>query len=114
MKVIVAGGRDIHDYDLVVQAIEESSFRITSIVSGGASGVDALGEQYASEHNLPLYVFLADWKTHGKAAGPMRNRKMAENSEALIAIWDGKSKGTKNMIETAKKLGLPVYVKELQ
>jgi hypothetical protein len=56
-------------------------------------------------------VFPADWKTHGKAAGPIRNRQMAKNAEALIALWDGNSRGTKNMIETATKLGLKVYVK---
>jgi hypothetical protein len=110
-RVIIAGGRDIHDYNLVLEAIEESSFQIDVVVSGGASGVDALGEKYAIEMNIPLAIFQADWHTHGRAAGPIRNRKMAENADALIAIWDGKSKGTKNMIETATKKGLLVYVK---
>jgi hypothetical protein len=111
--VIIAGGRDYNVYETVVEAVQESGFAIDVVVSGGAKGVDALGEQYASEMNLPLNVFMADWQTHGRAAGPIRNRKMAENADALIAIWDGKSKGTKNMIETATKKGLPVYVKRV-
>ena len=111
MKVIIAGGRDIHDYQLVLDAIEESRLEITTVVSGGAKGVDALGEHYAEQMNLPLHVYPADWKSHGRAAGPIRNSKMASNADALIAVWDGKSKGTRNMIETAHNKGLVVYVK---
>ena len=114
MKVIIAGGRNIHDYELVKEAIAEAGFPISTVVSGGANGVDRLGEQYAMDMNLKLNIFEADWETHGRAAGPIRNRKMAENAEALIAIWDGKSRGTKNMIETATKKGLLVYVKEVK
>lgn len=113
MRVIIAGGRDITDYNLVMEAITEANLTITEIVSGGAKGVDTLGEQYAESMNLPLKVFMADWETHGRAAGPIRNRKMSENADALIAIWDGKSRGTKNMIETATKKGLVVYVKNI-
>lgn len=111
MKTIIAGGREIHDYDLVLEAISDANIDITTVVSGGAKGVDSLGEQYAEAMNIPLHIYKADWERHGRAAGPIRNRKMAENAEALIAIWDGKSRGTKNMIETAKKLGLLVFVK---
>jgi hypothetical protein len=111
MKTIIAGGRDIHDYQLVLDAIKESQFPISIVVSGGAQGIDTLGEKYAHEMVLPLHVYEADWEKNGRAAGPIRNRKMAENAEALIAVWDGKSRGTKNMIETARKLGLLVYVK---
>ena len=113
LRVIIAGGRDIHDYNLVKEAIAECQFPIATVVSGGAKGVDAMGEQYAEEMNLKLNIYPADWETHGRAAGPIRNRKMAENADALIAIWDGKSRGTKNMIETATKLGLLVYVKRI-
>ena len=113
MKVIIAGGRDYHNYETLLEAITEAQFDITTVVSGGANGVDALGERYADEMNKELNVFNADWETHGRAAGPIRNRKMAENAEALIAIWDGQSRGTKNMIETATKKGLLVYVKRV-
>ena len=113
MRVIIAGGRDIHNYTLVTEAISEANLDITVVVSGGAKGVDALGEHYASVMNLPLHLYEADWEKNGRAAGPIRNRKMAENADALIAVWDGKSRGTKNMIETATKLGLVVYVKKV-
>lgn len=113
LRVIIAGGRDIHDYNLITEAIEECQFPIATVVSGGAKGVDALGEKYAIETNKTLHIYEADWERHGRAAGPIRNRKMAENADALIAIWDGKSRGTKNMIETATKLGLLVYVKRI-
>lgn len=111
MKVIIAGGRDIHDYNLVLAALEASGIHsITEVVSGMAPGVDTLAVRYAQENNLPLAEFHADWRKHGKAAGPIRNRQMAEYGEALVAVWDGESRGTKNMIEEATKRGLRVYV----
>ena len=113
MKTIIAGSRDITDYQLVVDAVKESGFQITNVVSGMAVGVDTLAIQYASENNLPLSEFPADWNKYKKAAGPVRNRQMAEASDALIAVWDGESRGTKNMIDTAMKLGLRVYVKRI-
>lgn len=78
-----------------------------------APGVDTLAIQYAQENNLPLKEFHADWKTHGRSAGPRRNREMANYADALIAIWDGESRGTKNMIEEATKRNLQVYVKKI-
>jgi hypothetical protein len=111
MRVIIAGGRDFNDFWVLQDAIEESGFDIETVVSGGAKGVDAMGEIFANEMNLKLNIYQADWERHGRAAGPIRNRKMAEHADALIALWDGKSRGTKNMIETATKLGLKVYVK---
>ena len=113
MKVIIAGCRDYHDYQTLLDAITEANFDITTVISGGADGVDALGERYAEEMVIPLKVFPANWKKDGRAAGPIRNRKMAENAQALIALWDEKSSGTKNMIETATKRNLLVYVKKI-
>jgi predicted Rossmann fold nucleotide-binding protein DprA/Smf involved in DNA uptake len=110
MKVIIAGGRDILDYKLVLNAIRESKFDITEVVSGMAKGVDTLAVQYANENDLVITPFFADWNTHGRAAGPIRNRQMAEYGDALIAIWDGESRGTKNMIEEATKRKLQVFV----
>ena len=79
-------------------------------VSGHASGADALGERYAEERGLQLETYPADWKAHGRAAGPISNAQMADVADALIAFWDGKSRGTKNMIDTATKRGLKVAV----
>lgn len=113
MVVIIAGSRDYHDYDTLLEAIQESGFTITEVVSGMASGVDQLAIKYAKENNLPLQEFHADWKKHGKSAGPIRNRLMADNADALIAIHTNNSRGTKNMIETAREKGLEVYVRTI-
>ncbi|SRR6266404_2987666 len=110
MKVIVAGSRGIHDYEFVAQAIRCSGFDITEIVSGTAAGVDRLGERWARENNIPISRFPANWDTHGKAAGPIRNREMAEYANALVAVHNGVSHGTAHMIKTAKELGLLVMV----
>jgi predicted Rossmann fold nucleotide-binding protein DprA/Smf involved in DNA uptake len=110
MRTIIAGSRNIHDYDLVVQAVNASGIKITEVISGNAAGIDTLAIQYAIENNLPIGIFPADWDTHGRKAGPLRNAEMAENADALIAIWDGKSRGTASMINIASRKKLSVYV----
>lgn len=110
MKVIIAGGREFNDYILLLQAIVKSDFTISEVVSGGARGADALGEKFARDIGLPLQRFPADWNKHGKAAGIIRNGEMARYADALIACWDGKSTGTRNMIKQATDCGLKVYV----
>lgn len=111
MRTIVAGSRGINQYAIVASAIAEAPWRISVLISGGAKGVDELGEAYAYMHKLPLEIYNAEWNIYGKAAGPIRNALMADKAEALIAIWDGQSRGTAHMIETAKKKGLKVFVK---
>lgn len=113
MKVIIAGSRTIRDYRTVVDAIEESGFKVTEVVSGGAKGVDALGEAYADHNGIRIVLFEADWEKYGLAAGPKRNLAMAKYADALVAVWDGKSKGTENMIARAYQQGLHVYVKRV-
>lgn len=110
MRTIIAGGREIDDYQLVLDAIAQSGFEISTVISGGARGVDALGEQYANDSGLALEIYPAEWNKHGRSAGPIRNGKMAEVADALIAVWDGKSTGTKNMIEQATRRGLHVHI----
>ena len=110
MKVIIAGGREINDYELVLKAVLNAGFDITAVVSGAARGVDTLGERFAEEAGLQLFKFPADWDKHGRAAGPIRNQVMGDFADALIAIWDGQSRGTKHMIDYATKKGLKVYV----
>lgn len=85
-------------------------FEITEIVSGGARGPDKHGELIAKVNNIPLRVFPADWDTHGKAAGHIRNSEMGVYADALIAVWDGKSKGTAHMVRYMEALGKPVHV----
>lgn len=113
MKTIIAGSRGINDYRVVKEAIEESGFTITEIVSGGARGVDRLGEKYAEIYNIPVRIYPANWDRWGKCAGMIRNADMAKDAEALIAIWDGESKGTFGMIRIAETSGLRVYIKKI-
>jgi hypothetical protein len=110
VKVIIAGSRTITDPLELEKAIKDSGFTITKVICGGAQGVDRLGEKYAFSHDLPIQYFLPDWKTYGKAAGPIRNREMAENADALILVWDGKSRGSASMIEKASANNLKMYV----
>lgn len=112
MKVIIAGTRTFNNYPLLstyCDFILQNKFEIT-IVSGTAKGADKLGEQYAKSKGYPITQFKPDWDTFGKAAGYRRNSEMAQHSDALIAFWDGKSKGTKHMIDIARKEGLKVRV----
>lgn len=113
-KVIVAGCRDFADYELLKEKcdfyLQNKKPENIVIVSGHASGADTLGERYAQERGYELKTFPADWKANGRAAGPIRNAKMASVAHTLIAFWNGKSWGTKNMIDTAKKHNLQVAV----
>lgn len=110
MKTIIAGSRTIRSYSVVDTAVKLSGFRITEVVSGAARGVDILGEQWAARHGVPCRVFEADWNRWGKRAGYLRNVEMGEYAEALIAVWDGISPGTKHMINIAYGRGLKVYI----
>ena len=109
MKTIIAGSRGIDDFAIVSKAIVDSGFEITEVVSGTARGVDLEGEGWASLNEVPIKRFPADWSL-GRGAGHKRNAEMAEYADALIAIWDGKSPGTRNMINEAAKKGLKIYV----
>lgn len=110
MKVIIAGSRNITDYALVVQSINRSGYNITEVVSGCATGVDRLGEQWALMNNIPVKEMPADWNRHGKSAGPYRNRAMSIYADAAIIIWDGESRGTRNMIENMVRRAKPYYI----
>jgi len=113
MNLIIAGGRDFDNYDLL--KFETMKFIMDckptnqiTIISGKAKGADTLGERFAKEFNLNLLEFPADWNKWGKQAGSKRNREMAKHATHLIAFWDGTSKGTKNMIEIANEFELKV------
>ena len=113
MKVIIAGGREFSDYSLLSSVcdhmLQNYAPRDIEIVSGTANGADKLGERYAKENNCKIKQFPADWSL-GKQAGYIRNKQMAEYADCLIAFWDGKSKGTKHMIDLAEKQGLKVKI----
>jgi hypothetical protein len=110
-KVVIAGTRHFNDYKLLQETADFVLSKQTDveIVSGGCRGADKLGERYAKERGHKVRIFNADWGL-GNFAGPMRNVEMAVYADGLIAFWDGKSKGTAHMIETAKKLRKKVKV----
>ena len=131
IKIIVAGGRDFDDWEYLYDTLDNvicapievlmglghpvtgeipTETPKVQIVSGGAKGADALGEEWSRVDGHDLIVFPADWEKHGKAAGAIRNKQMAEYADVLVAFWDGKSKGTKNMIDTALSEGLDVHI----
>ncbi len=112
--VIIAGGRDFKDYDLLAKTMNHLLSNVKddiTVVCGKARGADILGEQYAKEHGYAVRYFPADWDRYGKAAGYIRNTEMAQSADALVAFWDGMSLGTRHMIEIAKARGLKVRVK---
>lgn len=116
LKIIVAGGRDFFDYPLlkkevmkVVKKCQENDL-IIEIVSGCAKGADYLGEKLAKKKKLNIKKFEPDWDKYGPQAGIIRNCKMAQYADMLIAFWDGESHGTGNMISQMKKAKKPVRV----
>ena len=110
MRTIIAGSREGVILQHVEDAIEKSEFEITTVISGTARGADTFGEFWAEANGIPVERFPADWELYGKRAGFRRNVQMAENADALIAIWDGESKGTQHMINIATQKGLKVFV----
>jgi hypothetical protein len=92
----------------VKQAVADSGFTITEVISGTAGGVDKLGERYAREHGIRLKCMSAEWDKYGKSAGYRRNEQMAEVADALIAVHNG-SKGTGHMINIARRNGLKIH-----
>lgn len=114
-KLIVAGGRDFNDANLLSQtlmglATEAGDEIQISIVSGMARGADMLGFQFAQQHQVQCHRFPADWNQHGKAAGFIRNKQMGDFADGLLAFWDGKSRGTAQMIEYMQALKKPVHI----
>jgi len=110
MRTIIAGSRGIVDIRYVQWAVHHSGIQISEVVHGGARGVDTLAGQWAAANNVPVKVFPADWNTHGKAAGFMRNQEMAAYAQALIAIWDGVSRGTQHMLQCAGNHKLRIHL----
>lgn len=115
MKLIIAGGRDFNNFSLLEHEVqsfilelidEQQPLPKIEIISGKAKGADTLGEWFAKDWNFPVIEMPADWSKNGKAAGVIRNEEMARIASHCIVFWDGKSSGSKNMIENAKKYNL--------
>ena len=112
MKIIVAGGRDFNNYNLLCAKLDYllQSTKNPVIVCGEAKGADLLGRRYAVEHNLSIDSYPAKWEELGKSAGFLRNEQMAKVADALVAFWDGKSKGTEHMIRLMKNMNKPYKI----
>lgn len=111
MKLIIAGTRTFKDYDYFKSVVMKNLTEMpTEIISGGAKGTDTLAQEYADEYEIPFTEFPANWEKHGKSAGPIRNREMASHGTHCLVFWDGKSRGTTNMIDIAIGKNLPLVV----
>lgn len=110
MKTIIAGSRNFYDYDKMVETLARVPWKVTQVISGNAKGADQMGEWWAQEREIEVRVFPANWSKYGKAAGHIRNQEMANVGDALVAFWDGKSRGTESMIKYALEKGLKVIV----
>ena len=113
-RVIVAGGRDFCDYALLESSLDKILVRYppeeVTIICGEARGADSLGKRYALEHGMSVQSFPAEWDRYGRSAGYVRNIDMADNADALVAFWDGNSRGTSNMIHLARERRLPIRI----
>jgi hypothetical protein len=112
IKVIIAGGRDFGNSDILFKNCDEilKEYKDIEIVSGTANGADKMGEYYARQKGYQVKKFPAQWEKYGKSSGYIRNKEMSEYGDILIAFWDGSSKGTKNMIELAESKNIQTHV----
>jgi hypothetical protein len=111
MKLIIAGSRILNVYPTGISGLLDGFEieEIEQVVSGTANGIDRCGENFADFYEIDIETFPADWDKHGKPAGHIRNKEMADYADALLLIWDGESRGSANMKENMLKLGKPVY-----
>ena len=115
-RLIVCGGVDFSDYSYLKSQLDRliAYYENIRLVSGHARGADTLAERYAAEKCIPIQVFPAEWSKYGKAAGPIRNRAMLEYAKeetpVVAAFWNGKSRGTGNMLKQAKAAGAECHI----
>ena len=109
MRVLVTGGRDFNDGDLVNATLDRLhvEYHFTTLVHGAASGADRLSGEWAASRGVPVEANPADWKKYGRAAGPIRNSQMLDDKPDLVIAFPG-GKGTADMIRKAQSAGLTV------
>lgn len=106
MKLAIVGSRNCPPIDIAEHLSEIPEL----IVSGGAKGADTYAKEFAKKHNIPLLEFIPDYRNKGRQAPILRNIKIVENADFILAFWDGRSPGTKFTIDYAKKKGVPVKI----
>jgi hypothetical protein len=111
-RVLVSGSLSFDDYELLTASLDRilAGKQNILIISGGATGAEALGERYAQDRGCGVRQFLADWKLYGRGAKVIRNTQMIEVADRAVFFWDGKNKGVAEMIEKAEAIGIPVEV----
>lgn len=113
MKLAIVGSRIFKDYGKLVEILYPLLAETTEIISGGASGADTLAENYAENFAIKCTIFKPDWDKHGKSAGFIRNQRIVDAADIVVAFWDGKSKGTKDTLDKARqanKTTVTVYI----
>jgi len=122
MKLAIVGSRTFNDYDLfeywigyfggdiIVGSRTFNDCDLEELVSGGAKGADSLAEEYAKLWGCPIRIFRPDWDKFGKQAGFIRNQQIVDNCDMVLAFWDGKSRGTKDTIDKARKAKKPTFI----
>lgn len=113
MKVIICGTRAFNDYKILQQTMTrfvEIFGAPTEIITGGCKGADELGGKWAANRNITEHQFLPNWNFWGKSAGPKRNSDMVNHADAVVAFWDGQSKGTEDTIKKARKRDILCWV----
>lgn len=112
MKIAIVGSRTFDNYatleNWILSHVAVES--ISLVISGGASGADTLGEQFAKKYNIPTKVIRPDWATYGKSAGIVRNAEIVKECEACFIFWDGLSRGTKSNIDLCQRYEKPHYI----
>lgn len=106
MKIAVVGSRSLQVNNLKEFLLDN----VTEIISGGARGMDQCAKSYAEEHNIPLTEFFPDYSKYGRTAPLKRNIKIIKSADFVLAFWDGKSRGTKFVINNCKKMKVPIRV----
>ena len=110
LTIAVAGGRDFKDYKLLKRTLDEiyNKMKIKCIITGGVRGADKLAAKYSLEKGIPLIEKIPDWKKYGKNAGLIRNGDIIRDVDRVVCFWDGKSKGTKNVIDRCQRKDLTI------
>jgi predicted Rossmann fold nucleotide-binding protein DprA/Smf involved in DNA uptake len=114
MNIGVVGSRTFNNYSLLKQVLDRFVLNVEekplTIVSGGAKGADSLARRYCEEHNIQIVEFLPEWDKYGRGAGPIRNKKIVDYSDFIVAFWDGCSRGTASTIRFAKQMDKQVFI----